>query len=318
MKMFRLSLLLLLLALVLNGCIDDDLSSCPNFRPKNLRLEFFHTGDKGADIFSNNIHVVEVFIYDSNDLFVMKKYVSKADLSLFEGTELSLSPGNYRIVIWGNRGDRTLVYKPEIGTLFSDAYINFGVPKEGVSTGGDPLYYASYYAPFTKGMDTPDYLVTVPESGIETVDINFRSAHVKIEVYIKGFVDELAGGQSVLPIVELTDIYAGYNFNLEPFDPSIIYKDLSYNKTKEGNLLAAAEFYTPLFEENKPTKVIIRKQSDGSVVTTINLKDFIRDNKIVLTGITTQVVIPIFIEYKQSSVSITLAEWKETPVKPEM
>lgn len=307
MKLYRISLLLLLSALVLVGCIDDDLSSCPNHILNNLRLEFFHTDDKGVDLFKNNIHDVEIFVYDLNGLFVTKKHIDKQKLNNFAGTDIGLSPGSYRIVIWANTFDKTQIYKPEKGSFFSDARVNFGLPNaQGVSTGGDPLYYASYYT------------ANVKSPSLDTATIKFRSAHVKIEVYIKGFIDNSSGGQALLPIVEITDIYAGYNFDLEPFDPSIIYKDISTNKTKEGNQLAAAEFYTPLFEENKLTKVIIRKQSDGSVVTIINLEDFIKDNNIVITGVTTQVVIPIFIEYKQGAVNIKLAEWKETPVKPEM
>lgn len=50
-------------------------------------------------------------------------------------------------------------------------------------------------------------------------------------------------------------------------------------------------------------------------LSTISLKDFIKEHNISLTG-TTEVVIPIYIEYKSASVSVTLPSWEQVPVTP--
>ncbi|MDD3728697.1 MAG: hypothetical protein PHN40_10200 [Dysgonamonadaceae bacterium] len=65
MKLIHLTLLLLS-ALVLNGCIDEDLSSCYDCDKDNLLLDFLYTDKEGADIFADNIQGVDVFVYDSN------------------------------------------------------------------------------------------------------------------------------------------------------------------------------------------------------------------------------------------------------------
>ena len=315
MKLFRLTLLLLA-ALVLQGCIDEDLSSCPKADETNLLLDFSYTDEGGADIFTDNIQSVDVFVYDTYGLFVKQHHVGKGEVSARAGTELSLCPGNYRLVCWGNIGDKTTVYEPTEGSSFSDAYLNFALPKTRAANllGGDPLYYA----PHDEEYSMPKvYMVTVPEIGVETTTIGFRNAHIKIELYVKGYIDKNTQGQLLLPSVEMTGICAGYDFDLQTFGPPVSYKGVATYETVDGQEMAVIDFVTPLFLEDTPTEVHIKKQSDGSTLTTVSLDDFIRDNNIDLTS-TTEVTIPILVEYNELKVEVRLPSWYNVSVEPEI
>ena len=153
--------------------------------------------------------------------------------------------------------------------------------------------------------------MTVPESGSKTEVLLFSSAHITIGVYVKGFKDT-----TPLPSVELTDIPAHYDFNRQASGTSILYRKTAVNTVVENQNYAYSEFYAPLFDENTPTLLYIKKQSDGSTVATVSLKDFIVQNNISLIG--EGLFIPIQIEFKSVSVEVTLPSgWGFTPVVPD-
>lgn len=308
--------LLLLTALVLQGCIDEDLSSCPKADETNLRLDFSYTDEGGADIFTNNIDGVDVFVYDTNGLFVKQRHVGKGDLSVFAGTELSLCPGDYRIVCWGNVGDKTTISEPTMGSPFGEAIVKFATPKTRAATqlGGDPLYYA----PYDREFSTPKvFMVSVPERGMANATIHFRNAHINIELYVKGYTDKNAAGQSLLPNVEMTGICAGYYFDLQTFGPPVTYKGVTTHQMVDGEEMAVVDFRTPLFLKDIDKKILIKKQSDGSLLTSVNLEEFISDNNIDINN-TIRVTIPILVEFKDVEVSVRLPSWYRVPVEPEM
>ncbi|GAB6010399.1 FimB/Mfa2 family fimbrial subunit, partial [Dysgonomonas reticulitermitis] len=216
MKFYHISLLLFFVY-VLAGCIDEDLDYCPEITENNLILKFVHTDGAGADIFPGNIHRTEVFVFDVNGYFVQHQSVEKEALSVFAGTELNLAAGTYRIVCWGNAYDKTTLDNLSAGSLFSDAFAGFGIPDaSGIATGGDPLYYAPRAL-----SPSQSFIVTVPEQGVETAVVDFCSAHIKIEIYIKGFGDISDQGEPLLPLVELTDLSAGYDFDMQASAPVI-------------------------------------------------------------------------------------------------
>lgn len=315
MKPFRLTLLLLT-ALLLQGCIDEDLSSCPNFRDKNLWVDFVYTNKGGADIFADNIASVYLFVYDANGVFVTQKHVSQKDLLAHAGTELALFPGTYRIVCWANAAEKTYLYNPIKGSMFRHGYLDFAVgqTRAAAMVGGDPLYYA----PSKDDATSPQlFKVTVPEEGEERATINFRTAHSVLEIYVKGFTDKNKEGQLLLPQIELQGIPTGYNFGLQGFGPPVTYSGVTTLETIDGEQLAVISFITPLFWEERPIDVVVKKQSDNTALTIFSLTNFIRDNSIDV-GQSIKLTIPIMIEYKDVSVDIRLPHWYNVPVEPEM
>lgn len=303
MKLFSVSLSLFFVCLF-SGCISEDTDSCPVELQNNLILKFLYTNDQGTDIFTQNIDKVDVFVFDSEARLVHKQAVDQASLSAFTGTSLNLPAGIYRIVCWGNALNNTSFGEVETADLFKNAFLsNSGVDPNN----GDRLYYA----PFPSQVFT----VTVSHDEVQTAEIAFCSAHIKIQVYVRGFDDKSPGGDQLPPLVKLVDIPSGYNFDMQASNDLVSYQNVADYRTVEGQNLAVLDFNTPLFGEDTPSQLMIKKQSDGTTVTTISLKDFIKENNISLDD-NQQVVIPILIEYKSVGVNITLPGWGQNPVKP--
>jgi hypothetical protein len=309
MKLFAISLLLFSVCLF-GGCINEDTDSCAEIVKNNLTLIFEHTDSKGADIFHDNIHKVDVFVFGTNGSFVKRQSVDEKALSTFAGTELSLKAGTYRLICLGNIYAKTSLSGFDKDSLFSKAFINFGILNEhNITKGADPLYYAPK-------LSAQSFKVTVPEQGTQTATIPFRSIHIKIEVYVKGLEDYSFIGESLPPLIELNNIQSGFDFSLQPSKTLISYQNISEYKTIEGQQMATLDFYTPLFGASTSAQLLIKKQSDNTTLTTINLKDFIKEHNINITGFT-EAVIPILVEYHSSTaVSIDIPAWKEIPVTP--
>lgn len=311
MKLFVISLLLLFVC-IFSGCIGEDIGSCPPEQTNNLILKFIHMDNQGNDLFVDYIHRVDVFVFDSQERLVFKQRVDKSALSIFAGTQMNLAPGTYYLVCWGNASERTLFSGVDAGDLFNDAFLCHTTDNT-VATNGDPLYYG----PSTKDTPALSFSVTVPEQGTVSSVIPFCSAHIKIEVYVKGF-EEVSPQQTFSALmVELTPVPAECNFDLQNSESYISYSDIITYGTIEGQQIATIDFYPPLFDENTSKQILIKRQPDGSTVTSISLKDFIRENQINLTS-NTQIVIPILVEYKQASVNITLPGWGQKPLVPEL
>lgn len=314
MRLFAVSLLLFSVIL-LNSCIDEDMDSCPSQTQNNLILNFVHTDDQGNDLFMDHIHRVDLFIFDNRQCFVTKQTVDQASLSAFAGVKLNLLPGTYRIICWGNAADKTLFGGLNTGDLFSKAFLS-NATLSGTTTGtnGDELYYGS-----TLVSDTPGRTlrVTVPPTGTQTDSVIFRSAHIKIEVYVKGFEDKLSTGDRLPPRIELTHIPDKFNFNMQPFGSDISYSNIAVYRTIKNEQMAVMDFYPLLFDGQTLMNVLIKRQSDDSTITTVSLKDFIQKNNINLTG-STEIVIPILVEYKSASVSISLPGWVQNPIGPDL
>lgn len=301
--------LLLFSVCFFSGCIGEDTGSCPEIAKNNLTLKFEHINNEGTDIFPEKIHRVDVFVFDTNGSFVKKQSVEKETLSVFPGTELNLDPGIYHIICLGNIYDKTSLSKFIKGSLLSDAFINFGILNNlKIAKGADPLYFAPK-------ISSQAFTITVPEQGTQTVTIPFSSIHIKIKVFIKGFEDSSAEGKELLPMIELNNIPSGCDFNIKTSNDFISYENVTEYKNVDEQKMATLEFNTPLLGTETLAQLLIKKQSDQKTLTTISLKEFIRKHNISLTG-TTEVVIPIFVEYKSASVSVTLPSWEQVPVTP--
>lgn len=307
MKFFAISLLLFSVCMF-GGCISEDNDSCPPELQNNLILKFLYSDDQGTDLFAENIRQVDVFIYDSQDRLVQSKRVNESALNAFTGTELLLDPGTYRIVCWANALQKTRFEEVDTADLFKNALLsNADIDVNNIASNGDPLYYAPF--------PSQAFMVTVAPGKMQTQEISFRTAHIQIEVYVKGFEDGSSNGSLLPPLVKLTDIASGYDFEMKASTDQTSYMDIAEYQMINAQSMAVIKFNTPWFKEDTSSQLLIKKQSDGTAVTTINLKDFIQQNNISLSG-DQQVVIPILIEYKSIGVDITLPGWEQNPVTP--
>lgn len=314
MKLVYISLLLS--ALLLNACIGEDMDACIEKEMNNLTLSFSYTDGDGREIFSDKIDQVDIFIFDQAGLFVCTESVSKTSLSIFAGVQMNLSPGTYRIVCWANSFDNTMFNLLDNNISFGDAFIHNSLwDGDALFINGDPLYYGQPIQ--DESSSSQELIVTVPEKEEASATISFCPAHITIEVFVIGLEDTSIGGESLAPTIELAEIFTHYNFEMQTLDATISYRDISTFHSIDEQKIAASCFYTPLFKEDTPIEVRVKKTSDQSIVTDFSLADFIIENNITINPIG-ETVIPILIEYKQSSVEISLPIWGKNPIKPEM
>jgi hypothetical protein len=296
-----------LLLLLLPGCLGEDNSLCPDDSAV-FRLAFTYADGQGGDLFAEHIGSVDVFIYGSDSRLVLRTHVDGASLASYRGTQLELPPGNYRVVCWGNAGAQTAYTGVETGDLFSGAHIGpVSVKAAGTATDGDPLFYGPGTAqgPVTAGQE-----ITVPAGVDGSAVVNFCTAYIRLEVYIRG-----AGGAA--PVVSFTPVPATYGFDGTAGAQGMTYTKPSSFETIDGRKTAVAVFYAPLFAPDTDIRLLVSDPDGGATLTEIPLADYIRENGITLDGITPAVV-PILLTYFSGDVAITLPDWETAPATPEL
>ena len=121
-QLFLLFLGLLLSAGCLTGCIKDDLSDCPipvepepttgTFRLA-LTYTMHNTQENGTyvDLFSQQVHKVDVFVFDEDGHFVQQITEEAAPQFAENYTkEIELPGGSYQFVVWGNHYEDETVH----------------------------------------------------------------------------------------------------------------------------------------------------------------------------------------------------------------
>ena len=296
-------LIMMLFILLTVGCIKEDWSDCNNV------TIMFRYSDAGSDPFTDYIEKVNLSVYRADGSFVGTHQIDKASLDRFTGIELNLDPGEYRIVCWGNVLDYTNINNHST-TPFID-----GVLKHNTTTpeNGDPLFYG----PRLSNIDNPDvFKITVSSSGQMTTEtIDFGPAHNIIEVSVKGFVDNVSGTTTNLPIIELANLPQGYNFAMQPLTGTMNYSRRAEAATVSGTPIGLAEFNVPQFKNDNPIMILIKNPSDNSTAYYLSLKDFLAKNGITVSP-TELNTIRISIEFVDSQIKVTVSDWNTTDVQP--
>lgn len=311
---------IILSVLMFSACIYenyenvDDYLIIPANNNVNIKFSYIYNG---IDLFRDKIHKVDLFVFDEKGQLVSNQQVGSLALSAFSGTSLYLQPGNYRIVCWGNVSNRSAYAPFDFNSSFDNILLKntpliTRLDQTLQSKNGDPLYYAPNNS-VDKFSDIP--ILTIPQESIINDTIVFYSAHAKINIYVKGIEDRNASMQNLPPLIEINEVPQEYNFEMHTTTNVISYLDQSAFETKSGDEIAVKSFYLPRLKNQNPIQIIIRKSSDNSVVTTLSLEKFIRDNNIDLETPEQQEVSILF-EYKQTSVIVTLPSWQQGGVKP--
>lgn len=305
-------ILIMLTTMIFIGCIDDSTDDCPINTEENFILKFRYQSNGSEQLFTQRIQQVTVFIFNQEGKYIATRTVNLDDLMVFPGITMNLEPGNYRIICWGNISSRTFISTLGENSTFTNASLSNTAVRNGTAaTDGDLLYYASDNI----SLSSPLKATTI-ENIIERT-LNFKSAHIKVQVYVKGLIDKNSQEQLVPPIVKMVGISGGYNFLMQTSANTINYLNRSSFQNISNEEIAAVTFYTPRFTDNNIIQILIKKGSDGSTLTSIKLKDFMKENNITVEGVE-EAVVPILIEYKQASVEISIPEWVQTPVEPEL
>ena len=303
------------------GCTGENNSQCITQNTTLLfRLVDPHYGN---DIFLDNIHSVDAYIFDESKLLTEHRRFESDELAEFPGWKLDLPPGDYYAVCWGNAdaNSRLRTLDPAIGT-FDEGFIE--IPPN-ITTTGNPLYYAPYVAyqgslapvafqrslaPAAATRALPEemkpYAFTVLYQRNNVKEMDFISAHRTINVYITGYVD------SPLPTVTGTHLCSEYDFYFHSLDE---YHDFTQTAKKvtapNGQPALLATFYVCYSDITDDMNFTIQGANGEVFEPVVNLQQFIRDNNLTNTD-----TIDILYQFFEYGATITIPGWDEHPVIP--
>ena len=336
MKLFRISLLLFCVVLF-SSCVAE-------WGPRDCDSRFtllFEYSFLDENVFDDNIHVVDVFIFDTNGNLVQYHTRRRDQLSnlprgggarsttTYPGMVLTLDEGDYRVVVWAN-ADRARV---PFGALSVGSHINNARIGHAHPTGGTPLHYGP--ATLRDGQ-ADEFMISVPDwqNRNEYAIIPFSRAHIEIQVFV---VDA-----SEHPTIDVTDVTPFFDFDRE--------RDYTGGRTSFRNIANTfrqtpgdrprqarfVSFYVPLFDEDTDKSLVISNTGGVLQNGVISISNFLAgigidgvQNPKNITNLADtdnpEMVIPIIIEIAPDSddndviVSITGAHWipvDVTPVNP--
>ena len=166
-------LLCLTLMLCLGACdIDGDLAECPY----NARLEYWYTGTGQANVLPDYVYRMHEFVFDSVGVLCHKREISgRKGIA----AELSLPPGRYTLVAWGNIDTCSRTGKTEIGKtrledlrLYADRPYKSTRASASLQAPAEKLYYG--HAGFR-----------IAERGVSRGRVDMVHAHLKLDVTVK-------------------------------------------------------------------------------------------------------------------------------------
>ena len=302
-------LLLYLIALIFSSCIRDFNDDCP--ADSKFILMFEYTDRAGNDIFDERVQRVDVFVYNSDNFLVHRQTIDREQLTAFAGTKLTyLCPGRHRVVVWGNAINKHTFRGVQLGDPIRDARLSLVS-----ATSGEQLLYA----PATRmGAQAAEFIIHVSDREVRAATIPFSRAHKRIEVFVAGF-DNRTETLGELPIIRIEGVSAHYDFDRRTSENRVAFQADAVAHTIGNQRVAFAGFYTPLFEANNP-KVIEVRAASGSVVYSVDLRDFLANNPQIVLHDTDipDTVVPVLVTFnKDLSVEISIPKWEENIVRPE-
>lgn len=190
---------------LLTGCFSEDYSFCPpDESAVTIHFRLPDPVTRSGDTFADEITTVTTAIYDEQGDLAKAITTYEYDHEEFQGLQLTLPAGTYRLVSWANSTSATQI---------NDLNTHYDVPTwldySRVNTGRlvdqcDPLFYAP-----DNNRGEYEFFVD-PEDGHEGI-LYFRHAQRRVLVYVKGF-EHVSSNNSSNPIVRLTGLPAGLEF----------------------------------------------------------------------------------------------------------
>lgn len=270
------------------GCIRENMDDCMG----KVTLRFRYVGDRTTDIFPEKIEHVTMYVYSAADGSLVDeiRYDDKA-LTAYQGADLALFPGQYRIICWGNALDETTINEGE--KIAANGYYN----KSKIST-NDPLYYGTVDIEVPETLTERDY----------TCD--FVSSHVKFRVRIEGFGDPTTS----VPSIELTQLASFTDFDNIPSEEERYSYHPALTADQDDTSSYTTAFNTLRFEDDNDIVLRIHANESRAVVHEFPLADFLEENHIAVEGVH-EVTIPILVRF--SPIGVEIIDWETVPVIPD-
>jgi hypothetical protein len=189
----------ILLLLLMQACIKDDLSEC------GVTVRYQYTQNiEGVDKFASEIKKINLFVFDSDGLFLTEYTADEKELNYTHATNLNIPPGTYDLVCWGNLSDDFDFQQPlfEKGkTSIKEAILSLKRANNIVQNPPQPLFFGS----LTQIQIQP----ALQRKQILTIDMMKDTK--KIRIIAKGFPEqEIAENQFECHI---TSINGDYKFD---------------------------------------------------------------------------------------------------------
>lgn len=287
--------------LTMSGCIKEDLSDCDI--SGNVRLVFHYTV-AGVEKLTDHIQHLDVMFFDDQGKFLMDKRLGSQELAVKAELELTLAPGTYYFVCWGNVSDGSLYSSLEPGiTVLSDCSIEISPGP----TAGDPIYYAPSKptpASRTLASEYELYKLEIPVGENVVRDVEFVKAHRTITVYLKN-----AHGDT--PKVQVRQMWKCYNFLFEPRTHKDDFTHITTPRQYFGDVYDVAIFYSGMGQILPDMEVGVLHGTNEHLLHTENIESF-------LTAHPSHDAndIHMVIEFSDLGVSVTVPSWLERPVTP--
>ncbi len=256
--------------LTLTGCISQDWSQCPDPENVILRFQLEFEATRASEL-TNTVRSIDLVLFTDANEYVTHKRLEYDELAANPTTTLSVAPGRYRVVCWGNiMANSDIFREPTLEQCY--------VRAKDDSPSGCPLYYAPAAECDPDDLtdfDYTDWEIIVPSRGSVTKDLTFVRAHRRINVYIRNFEDETSENTPAVEATNLAHQY-GFRFDIHPSRRNYLQTAVQ-GTTPTGDAVHYVSFTTPYGEITDNIHLNVQKQ-DGTVVTSVNLQDYIAAN----------------------------------------
>lgn len=307
-KILRIPSLLGLLFSI-TGCVHDKYDNCPSTGSYNVSLGFSLRDDKGYDVFDSEISTVDVGIYSNDGALLTVRHLSRAELSRFRGIGLTLDPGMYHVVGWGNiEGD--VRYEGVDTPHPQGPYVTYCNTNPGEVTNAGKVYYAPRRGDRISGADISGaYRMTVdPVTGHAGV-LELTAAHRIVRIYIEGF--------SGTPAVELSGLpeglaWCGMGWLTDGAGSKLALAASMETTTeeKDGVVYDYAAFDTFYFDADNDIVLNVTDLSMRETAFSITLNEALNE-----AGFQTGIVISIVLKFTQTGVEVSLPRWESGEVE---
>ena len=300
--------MLLGVLLTLSGCFKEDFSFCP--LDVNVNIRYALPDGNGGYTFMQDITTVTTAVFDDEGALVQTITTNTPDHRIFQGIRIKLAPGNYRLISWGNSDENTVLNNIPNCYTTANSIISYNNIVNGHVGNCDPVYYAPNTVRTARaGNLDGEFVFTVKQNESYDGLLNFRNAHRRVEVFVKGYdVDGVT-----TPNIELTGLPASLTF-------------LGMNSIVGGNLVSAElqSYLTFVNENGKSTPyamapftvfyflaryydigINIINPKTGEIIYSTKLNDHINpyvDNP-------DKIVLQLVLEFKNGTVEITIPSW---------
>lgn len=302
------------LLLFMIGCVHENYDKCPpkTTDPNNVSLEFSLPDDKGNNAFDSNISAVDLGIYNDEGILVMTKHIPQTELAGFRGVKLTLDPGLYYVVSWGNIGDNA--QHKGLDTPHSyGPHVTYNTISSGRVTDADKVHYAPKSgARISTGGPGPSgaYRMTVdPVTGHAGV-LEFTPAYRTVNVYIEGY-----DGTPLMELLNAPEGLAWFGMKrlIDISDSKLMLtaSNTMAEVKRENVCYDYAAFNTFYFDADNDIILNVVDYSTHEVVFSVTLNEALGE-----TGFPPGIIISIVFTFTPAGVEIGVPHWESHEVDP--